>query len=65
MEHLEGVARGSDLIRMLDGHLEEREATILKMRYGLDGTGIHQSLDVCGRQYGVSFERLSMHSCTK
>jgi RNA polymerase primary sigma factor len=42
--------------RVMDDVLTERERAVLKLRFGLDGSS-PESLDVVGRQLGVTRER--------
>lgn len=38
--------------------LSEKESDIIKMRFGLDGSGIPHTLDECGQRFGVTRERI-------
>jgi RNA polymerase primary sigma factor len=55
-EHLEEKAVTS-MLRQMVKTLEEREATILRFRFGLDG-GAEKTLDEVGEKFGVTRERI-------
>ncbi|HEX3626554.1 MAG TPA: sigma-70 family RNA polymerase sigma factor [Verrucomicrobiae bacterium] len=46
-----------NMLRDMVGHLDEREATILRYRFGLDG-GTEKTLEEVGEKFGVTRERV-------
>ena len=48
----------SDIFSAMDAVLTDKEANIIKMRYGLDGTGRFKTLEECGAYFGVTRERI-------
>jgi RNA polymerase primary sigma factor len=46
-----------NMLRDMVGHLDEREATILRYRFGLDG-GSEKTLEEVGEKFGVTRERV-------
>jgi RNA polymerase primary sigma factor len=45
------------MLQDMVGHLDAREATILRFRFGLDG-GTEKTLEEVGRKFGVTRERV-------
>jgi RNA polymerase primary sigma factor len=40
------------------GELSEREQQVVRLRFGLDGTGQARTLEEVGREFGVTRERI-------
>jgi RNA polymerase primary sigma factor len=47
----------TDMLQDMVKHLDEREATILRFRFGLDG-GSEKTLEEVGKKFGVTRERV-------
>ena len=52
------VSLFEDALRQAVAELPERERTIVQLRYGLNGGGTPQSLDVIGKRLGLTRERV-------
>src|SRR5438309_8990612 len=52
------VSLDQDVLRRAVGQLPERERTVLKLRYGLNGDRDPASLDSIGRELGITRERV-------
>lgn len=59
---LEDIVLNSELSRVIEESfskvLSNKEADILRMRYGLDGSGVPHTLEECGQVFGVTRERI-------
>ena len=59
---VEDLILNSELARALDDAfskvLSEKETSILRMRYGLDESGVPHTLEECGQKFGVTRERI-------
>ncbi len=59
---LEDSVMNSELLKVLEESflkvLSEKEASILRMRYGLDESGVPHTLEECGSFFGVTRERI-------
>lgn len=51
-------ALAESLNKAIDEVLTNREACVIRMRYGLDGTGRFKTLKECGATFGVTRERI-------
>ena len=51
-------ALAESLNKAIDEVLTNREACVIRMRYGLDGTGRFKTLEECGATFGVTRERI-------
>lgn len=49
---------GQDLDKAMDSVLTIKEQAIVRMRFGLDGTGRFKTLEECGEKFGVTRERI-------
>lgn len=49
---------GQDLDKAMDSVLTIKEQAIVRMRFGLDGTGRFKTLEECGEEFGVTRERI-------
>jgi RNA polymerase primary sigma factor len=52
------VGLSEDLLRAAVGKLPEREQRVIKLRYGLDGDSDPKSLEMIGREMGLTRERV-------
>lgn len=48
----------SDLFKAMDEVLSAREQVVIRMRYGLDGSGRFKTLEECGDYFGITRERI-------
>ena len=51
-------ALAESLNKAIDEVLTNRESCVIRMRYGLDGTGRYKTLEECGATFGVTRERI-------
>lgn len=57
-EEMMQKALSESLNKAIDEVLTTREGCVIRMRYGLDGTGRFKTLEECGETFGVTRERI-------